>query len=166
MAKYTISYACGHGSYEEQLFGQGKERERRIEWLERNKICPECYRAKMQAQAKSEIVTAELIYNAFSGGAYLAITKGDTYSIKEALKAAGCKWGEYIPQGDILGMSRPRKAWMIKIPDDITDDAEAITAIIRKLMDAGVQTVRVDNSPLASMAMQVARNLNAKKEVA
>lgn len=47
MAKYTINYACGH-SQDVQLYGPGKERERKIEWLERGD-CPECWKAKQAA---------------------------------------------------------------------------------------------------------------------
>ena len=50
MAKYDIDYACGHGSYTEQLVGKTADRESRIEWLEANKVCPDCYKAKKAAE--------------------------------------------------------------------------------------------------------------------
>lgn len=153
MAKYSIDYACGHGSFTEKLFGKHTERD--LEWLGSNKVCPECYKTKMQAQRQAEQITAELIYNAFSDGKWLAITKGDTYSIKDALKAAGCRWKEYIPQGDILGMSRPKKAWMLKLADGDQAVADQVSA----LQAAGVQQFHIDSSPLASISIGVAEHL-------
>lgn len=47
MAKYEINHTCGHTSTV-QLFGKCSERERKIEWMERQE-CPECreYAGKM-----------------------------------------------------------------------------------------------------------------------
>jgi hypothetical protein len=50
MAKYDVTYSCGH-SDTIQLYGPNKERTRKIEWLERDGLCPECYKAKMEQQA-------------------------------------------------------------------------------------------------------------------
>lgn len=42
MAWTSVTYACGHtGS--EQMFGPGRERDRKVEWYARSKLCPECY---------------------------------------------------------------------------------------------------------------------------
>lgn len=43
MAKYDVTYSCGH-SGEVQLFGPGKERERKLEWYHNSADCPDCYR--------------------------------------------------------------------------------------------------------------------------
>lgn len=52
MAKYTINYACGHTGTE-QLYGPGKGRESYVEWAEANKLCPECWQAKRDAERES-----------------------------------------------------------------------------------------------------------------
>lgn len=50
MAKYTVTFGgCGHTDTIE-LFGPHKERERKIAWLEREGICPNCYRAEKEAE--------------------------------------------------------------------------------------------------------------------
>lgn len=49
MAKYNVTYSCGH-SDTVQLYGPGRDRERKIEWMEESGLCPDCYKAKMQAQ--------------------------------------------------------------------------------------------------------------------
>lgn len=49
MAQYTVNYSCGHtGSV--NLFGPGRDRERKIEWLERAGSCPECHQQEKQKQ--------------------------------------------------------------------------------------------------------------------
>ena len=166
MAKYQIDYTCGHGSFTEQLFGKHTERERKIEWLGSNKVCPECYKSKMQAQRQAEHLCAELIFNAFSGGVWLAITKGDTYSIKEQLKFLGCRWKEYCANGDILGMRAPKKAWALYVAKTPQEDnfAATLQAAINKLAGAGVALEKLDVSPLASISYVVAADL-AQKEI-
>lgn len=52
MAKYEINHTCGHTSTV-QLFGKCSERERKIEWMERQE-CPEC-RRKREAEEAAKI---------------------------------------------------------------------------------------------------------------
>ena len=55
--KYDVTFSCGHTATVE-LFGPGKERERKISWYETHGECPECYKARKQAEreeASSEI---------------------------------------------------------------------------------------------------------------
>lgn len=47
--KYTITYSCGHNGTV-NLFGPGKERERKIYWYENNGECPDCRQARLQAE--------------------------------------------------------------------------------------------------------------------
>lgn len=51
MAKYDVTYACGHVKTVD-LYGKTSERERKIEWMEGNCLCPACYKAEQQAKAK------------------------------------------------------------------------------------------------------------------
>lgn len=52
MAKYDVTYTCGHTETVE-LFGKTSERERKIEWMEGNCLCPSCYKEKQQEEAKA-----------------------------------------------------------------------------------------------------------------
>jgi len=137
MAKYTVKYSCGHGEHTVELFGPSKERERKIRWYETNRVCPECYRASK----KEEPYAAEVINNMFSGGAWIVISRGDTYSIKETLKQHGFKWMEYYT--DALGTT-PKKAWGIRIPED----REELIKILEFLQTLGVNDVKVRTDPL------------------
>lgn len=49
MAKYTVTYSCGHTAQVE-LYGPGKERERKMQWMRESAVCPECYGAQKQAE--------------------------------------------------------------------------------------------------------------------
>ena len=45
MAKYQVTFSCGHTS-EIQLFGKHADRYRKIEWFEKEGLCPACYAAE------------------------------------------------------------------------------------------------------------------------
>ena len=53
MAKYTVNYNCGHTGTVE-LFGKTKIRYEKIEWMERNQICPDCYQAAKDAERAAQ----------------------------------------------------------------------------------------------------------------
>lgn len=52
MAWWTIEHSCGH-TQRVQLYGPGKDRERKAEWMERG-VCPDCYRAQKELEKKQE----------------------------------------------------------------------------------------------------------------
>lgn len=145
MAKYTVKHSCGH-TQTHDLFGPGKDRERKIAWL-KTTVCKKCWIASQREARKTQPITAEVINNAYSGGVYLAVTGGDTYSIKGALKSAGCRWMEYQNNNDILGVKAPRKAWMVKVN---LDNVAETTATIRRLFDAGVTRIDDTTNPLSN----------------
>lgn len=155
MAKYTVTHDCGHAQTHE-LFGKGSERERKLEWM-KGTDCTDCWKEKQREARKARPVTAEVIYNMFSNGTYIAVTDGDTYAIKDALKAIGCRWMEYQDNNDFFGVKQSRKAWMIKInPENETETAETI----QKLMDAGVVNIKDTLNPLG---VAIAQRLEAKQ---
>lgn len=57
--KYTITYKCGHTGTVE-LFGNERERARKIAWYSENYDCPECNAAKREAEAQ-EYALPELV---------------------------------------------------------------------------------------------------------
>lgn len=157
MAKYTVSHKCGH-SQTHELFGKGSERERKITWLETTD-CKECWSKSQRAERDAAPVTAEVICNMFTGNGksvYLAVTGGNTYPIKDALKSAGCRWMEYQDNNDVFGAKSSRKAWMIEInPADET----ATAATIQCLMDAGVTAI---NDTLNPLGVAIAKRLGVE----
>jgi len=113
MATYTIKYACGHSTHDVWLRGTEKEIKSQIEWYEDTIVCPECYKKLKQ----SEQYRARVVDEALSGRECIAITKGDTYSIKEQLKEHGFFWGKYYKDNNVLTLTT-YKAWMINMPND------------------------------------------------
>lgn len=55
MAKYSVTYSCGH-SGTEQLFGKMEDRERKLDWYTRVGVCPSCYKAKMSQDVEAASV--------------------------------------------------------------------------------------------------------------
>lgn len=56
--KYDVTFSCGHTATVE-LFGPGKERERKISWYETHGECPECYKARKQAEREANARAAQ-----------------------------------------------------------------------------------------------------------
>jgi hypothetical protein len=54
MARYTITYACGHTG-DEQLYGPTKDRESYVVWAEDNKICPDCWQKKKEEERAARV---------------------------------------------------------------------------------------------------------------
>ena len=49
MAKYKVTYSCGHESVVE-LFGKETEREKKLEWMRDIAVCPDCYKEQLKAE--------------------------------------------------------------------------------------------------------------------
>ena len=58
MAKYEVTYSCGH-SAEVELYGSKAERERKIEWFAQSGSCPDCFRAQKQDKTQTEAASLE-----------------------------------------------------------------------------------------------------------
>lgn len=98
MAKYTVTYSCGHEGVVE-LFGKVSERERKIAYFEKSGLCRECYKKKMEEATKAEglVFNASILPRvASSDGSYLLNVwfSGDTKPLKDDIKAMGYKWSE------------------------------------------------------------------------
>lgn len=94
MAKYTVDYACGHGATEEVLFGNHAARDSRIEWLSSNRVCPDCYKAKMAAQDAAAIQTASIKLVPAAEPVLAIEVAGQIETHKEALYALGFRWAD------------------------------------------------------------------------
>jgi len=84
--KYDIKFSCGHEETIE-LFGNGKERERKIAYYEEYGVCSECYRKHLEDVAK---------HNAdFCNDQGLVITIGSSAQVREAYKIAANFFTEF-----------------------------------------------------------------------
>lgn len=138
MAKYDINYACGHGIYTEQLYGKHTERDNKIAWLEANKVCPDCYKAKMAAQdaAAPKIATINLV-----PGAEPVLACEITGQIdvnKEALYALGYRWSD-SSAGGVMGyffMSRPNRVLALVAKVESEESGKAWISARQRELDA------------------------------
>jgi hypothetical protein len=110
MAKYQIDYACGHGSYEEQLVGPMELRERKIAWLRDNKVCKTCYIARKRAEDAAAPRIAYVEAEPMSLTVTVRIS-GGVEDNKEALMALGFAWtAEYGGFASLLATREPPTA--------------------------------------------------------
>jgi len=111
MAKYTIDYACGHGSFVENIVGPTAGRQGRADWLAANKVCPDCYRAKKAAEEAAAPKTATIVLVPAAEPVIAIEVTGQIESNKEALYAAGYRWSDSHSGGlmGYLSMRRPAR---------------------------------------------------------
>ena len=90
MAKYDVTYGCGHEATI-QLYGPGKDRDRKIEWLERDGLCGDCYKAKRDAEFAARNTAA-----AAENAALVALTGSDKQ----------IAWAESIRRDQLAGLAK------------------------------------------------------------
>jgi hypothetical protein len=135
MAKYDVIYSCGH-SGEVQLFGPHKERDRKIEWYERQAKCPECYKVAKREEESKQPITANVSLNIQYSHDHIPMIQivlaGGTLNRKDEIKALGYRW-EDVCEGvmGMLSMSQPRKGWVKRM--DYAKDTTEIKLEIDKL---------------------------------
>lgn len=154
MAKYTITYSCGHTGIV-NLFGANKERESKIKFFEEQGLCPECYKAKKQAEeaAKPLTLTVKIARELSASGEILfcAELSGDTKPIKEQIKSLGFRWSEASGSGlsGLIGFERPALCWSIKVVANDNGIAQ-----LQQCADALGATIVLDRDPVAATYAQ------------
>lgn len=80
--KYDITYSCGHTGTVE-LFGPGKDRERKLWWYSNKCDCPTCYEAQKAAKmAADNYVEREMHYGDYKRNYSDCKTKNGSYNPK------------------------------------------------------------------------------------
>lgn len=110
MAKYKVTYSCGHEGTVE-LLGKEKDRQRTLEWYERTGLCPECYKAKKKEEVENTPLMLNVKIEPFQQQIVLIFT-GNTMPVKDRIKEKGYRWGELPTAGlnDIFSM-KVEKGW-------------------------------------------------------
>ena len=104
MAKYTVSYSCGH-TMSVQLYGPTQERYRKIAYYEGG-ICPECFRVKKEQEPPIAH------YRVCNSGVEINVV--NSYAIKDTLKARGYRYNPTFVAtraGIVDFLARPTPAW-------------------------------------------------------
>lgn len=120
MAKHTITMGCGHEDTIE-LYGSGKERKSRVEYLQRAGICKKCYVENKRAEEAATPLTINIDLMPINQKIMLSFT-GNTMPVKDDIKALGYRWG-HIDAAGALGMlfsDAPPKRWH-KIVNEFAD---------------------------------------------
>lgn len=113
MAKYTVSFSCGH-SDEIQLLGPEAERQRKIAWFGRSGTCVACRRADKAADLA-----------ALEGEHGLPALTGSDQQISWARDLRAAKVAQIVAQGD---------AAMAAVPEAARPKAEAQRAQVYGLL--------------------------------
>lgn len=164
MAKYDVNYACGHGCYTEHLFGPTAGRDSRIEWLEANRVCPDCYRAKKHAEDAVAKKTAKICLVPSSDPIISIDVYGQIEANKQSLARLGYKWHDSHADGllGVFSMSRPKRALSLICNVDTIEQLGAwLTEQQANLAALGYEIV--DNLSPVDMAY-LAKLLREKKE--
>lgn len=82
MAKYSYSYACGHGTGSVSLFGKSADRERKLAWYEQNMVCPECYKKQQATADEAAEQVAVIKYRMGSVPLFSVVVHGRTLANK------------------------------------------------------------------------------------
>ena len=126
MAKYTVDYACGHGGREMQMVGAHKDRERRIEWMQRNVKCPACNKAERVARDDAAPRRAEIRISFLPMTVVVELT-GQIEANKAELQREGWGWAEGAVGA--LGFLSDRPEWHFTRTWDYSDPATLRAAI-------------------------------------
>lgn len=161
MAKYTISYKCGHGSYEKQLYGKETERQRYIAWAEDNMLCPDCYKTKARADdAAAEQIAS--IHTSSIEPVLICIVRGRIEANQDALRALGFEW-QRIDTGAfaLLATKLPPKSFaVVKTLGSLAEGEKWVEEMARKLSAIGY---RMEIAATALDLSFVARTLERRQ---
>ena len=132
MAKYNITYSCGHEGTV-QLFGKNEERDRKIKYYEEFGLCPECYKKQKQEEdAKLGLLIGGSVEDTLSDKGEIQIRlffAGDTLPHKEEIKALGYRWTT-IDSSQIAYIRKPDMGWVKVIPyERLKEEKEKAFAI-------------------------------------
>lgn len=112
MAWQEISWSCGHET-RKQLYGPHKDRERFVEWAERQGSCPDCYRGAKREEDRA--AGPGFVVRETAHGVEFVCWR-ESYPLREALKERGYCFGEvYGPHsGDLTAVLRgPGPGWAL-----------------------------------------------------
>lgn len=146
MANYTINYACGHGSISKQLYGKHAERDRKIEWMEANMVCPACFKAqKTDEDAAAKKIGKICLVPALEPIISIEVS-GQIEAHKDALYELGYRWSDSTNDGlfGYFSSQRPARvlAMLCKVesPDQagswISEQQAALKALGYEITDS------------------------------
>lgn len=159
MAKYSITYSCGHEGTV-QLFGKNEERDRKIKYYEEFGLCPECYKKQKQEEnEKLGLLIGGSVEDTLSEEGKIQIRlyfAGDTLPHKEEIKALGYRWTT-VDASQIAYMRKPDMGWVKVIPyERLEEEKEKAFAI-------GAKEAEISNQELANQEERYGEMLSEQR---
>ena len=109
--KYDVIYSCGHEGTVE-LFGKGSERERKLYWYEHEAVCPECYKQQLREEKEKEGLILNIAIDPYNHDKPVKLYfDGNTYPVKDEIKALGGYHYGNCATGFLGILSTPKKCW-------------------------------------------------------
>lgn len=163
MAKYDITYSCGH-TVERQLFGPMADRKRRMEAAAKD-VCPACWKAAEEAQGPILHAYFRATLAGRPGGFALALEHA--FPVRAALKAVGYRWDPDATDmdGSLDGVfgGRGKPVWRRDYPLT-TAGYEAWLAEAARLEAEGiVRMSRVKRQEIAAADIEIAIHQAAQR---
>lgn len=148
MAKYTVTFSCGHTDTVD-LVGKHTERNRRLEWLSKNGSCKDCYREEQRA--KGPLFWARPVADGCE-----VICYQNSFEIKGDLAALGFTfrdevWGPDDRQS-LLSLRMPRKGWHRIYRRESESDSLALDQISAFIAERGYPFEIKENYSILSSA--------------
>lgn len=159
MAKYNITYSCGHEGTV-QLFGKSEERERKIKYYEEFGLCAECYKKQKQEEnAKLGFLIGGSVADTLSEKGEIQIClsfAGDTLPHKEEIKALGYRWTA-VDASQMAYMHKPDMGWVKVIPYECLEEEK------EKAFAIGAKEAEVSDRELANQKERYQEMLSEQK---
>lgn len=117
--QYDVTYSCGH-SGTVNLFGKGKEHERKLAFFRDCGLCPECYKAKKRKEEEQVPLGLKIQISPFGTETpvNLAFT-GNSYPVKDEIKKLGYYFSDL--EAGLFGFAKSEKLWNKDISIDDMD---------------------------------------------
>ncbi len=131
MAKYDVTYRCGHSARVE-LFGAHKERESKLDWM-RGTLCPECYRAQKEAE-RQQVNAQAATANAAAGLPALVGTEKQV------------AWAESIRRTALAEAAKVRALDRTKVAASIDPRQIEVATAYLAAYDGAMSTLKTESS--------------------
>lgn len=138
---YDITYCCGHKG-QVSLYGKHVDRERKIAWMEANKLCPDCWKIECEKRNRENgiFITLGYCYSANDNAEYVPHIYigafGDTYNNKEILKEMGFFFARNGGSICFPNVFNESNSWAIELKGSEIDDLQGtVDEIVERIKE-------------------------------
>lgn len=88
--KYEVTFSCGHTKTVE-IFGSGKERELKLDYIHKYEICSDCQNDKLNRERNNDCREEKMLYAEYKKAYSHCTTKAGSYDYKIELPRLSLK---------------------------------------------------------------------------